>query len=381
MAVACYGALLHNNVCDGCPPSLSPLRESMAKGKIYMMRKHNSVPVIDQDGKPLMPTKPKRARKLIASKQATPFFSNGIFCIRLNKEPSARNLQPIAVGIDPGSKREGISIISKHADFLNIQLYARMGIKEKMEKRKNLRKSRRYRKTPCRKPRWNCSSLKGNRISPSTKARWDWKLRIVKWISKLFPISQIIVEDIKAGTIKGKRKWNRSFSPLEVGKKWFYDKLKRIALLSLKEGWETKNLRDIFGLKKSGDKLSNKFESHCVDSWVLAADNLNILRKPINKDIFCIVPLDFRRRSLHLETPKKRNIRRRNGGTRTEGFRKGSLIKSKKFGLTYLGGSNNGRVSLHSLETGKRLTTSVKLGEENRVISYNSIRFWNKLCL
>ena len=66
------------------------------------------VPVIGPNQQPLMPTTPARARKWIQSGRATPFWKGGIFCIRLNVEPSTREVQPIAVGIDPGSKREAI---------------------------------------------------------------------------------------------------------------------------------------------------------------------------------------------------------------------------------------------------------------------------------
>ena len=45
--------------------------------------------------------------------EATPYWNNGIYCIRLNKEPSDRETQEIAVGIDPGSKKEGF----KEAEF------------------------------------------------------------------------------------------------------------------------------------------------------------------------------------------------------------------------------------------------------------------------
>lgn len=70
-----------------------------------------SVPVVDYNQVPLMPTIPKRAACWINSGKATPFFKKGIFCVRLNQEPSARNYQDIACGIDPGSKREGRGII------------------------------------------------------------------------------------------------------------------------------------------------------------------------------------------------------------------------------------------------------------------------------
>ena len=48
-----------------------------------------SVPVVDRDRKPLMPTTASRARRWIKSGEATPFFRRGIFCVRLNREPSA----------------------------------------------------------------------------------------------------------------------------------------------------------------------------------------------------------------------------------------------------------------------------------------------------
>ena len=59
------------------------------------------VPVVDQDQHPLMPTTPARAKRWIKSGKATHFWKGGLFCVRLNGEPSGRRVQPIAVGIDP----------------------------------------------------------------------------------------------------------------------------------------------------------------------------------------------------------------------------------------------------------------------------------------
>ncbi len=173
------------------------------------------VPVVDSNQKPLMPTTPSRARKWIKSGKATPFWKRGIFCVRLNVEPSDRQTQEIAVGIDPGSKKEGFSVKSEHHTYLNIQADAVTWVKDAVKCRHNARRSRRYRKTPYRKCRWN---RKMGGIPPSTKARWSWKLRICKWLTQMFPITHFIVEDIKAKTWRGSKKWNQSFSPLEVGK-------------------------------------------------------------------------------------------------------------------------------------------------------------------
>lgn len=45
------------------------------------------VPVVDSDGRPLMPTIPSRARRWIRSGKATPFWKRGLFCVRLNVAP------------------------------------------------------------------------------------------------------------------------------------------------------------------------------------------------------------------------------------------------------------------------------------------------------
>jgi hypothetical protein len=41
--------------------------------------------------------------------------------------------------------------------------------------------------------------------------------------------------------------------------------------LVLKHGYETKVLREQFGLKKTSNKKQKTFNSHAVDSWFLAA--------------------------------------------------------------------------------------------------------------
>jgi len=206
----------------------------------------NMVPVVDKNNKPLMPTTRRRASKWIRSRKATYFYKLGVFCVRLNVEPSARNMQPIVVGIDPGSKREAFTVKSKRKTYLNVLSYAVTWVKDAVEVRRNMRKARRFRKTPYRKPRQN---RRGRKLPFSTKARWQLKLRIVNKFIKIFPISQFIVEDVKAKKT-GQRRWDSSFSLLEVGKKWFYEELKKIASVKIMQGRETSDLRNRLGLEK-----------------------------------------------------------------------------------------------------------------------------------
>lgn len=62
------------------------------------------------------------------------------------------------------------------------------------------------------------------------------------------------------------------FSPLQVGKQWLYGELEKLAQVETKQGYETKELRNGLGLKKTGRKTAEVFEVHCVDSsghWLM----------------------------------------------------------------------------------------------------------------
>jgi len=189
----------------------------------------------------------------------------------------------------------------------------------------------------------------------------------------MFPITAFVVEDIKAKTWKNSRKWNASFSPLEVGKFWFYDQLRQLRLLETLSGIETKELRDSLGLKKTKNKLAEKFEAHNVDSFVLANWYTSGHTQPDNKQLLVVIPLRFHRRQLHRLEHAPGHIRSPYGGTMSLGFKRGSLVKHPKYGLTYIGGSSKGRVSLHSVETGKRLCQNAK-PQDIKFLTYNTWR-------
>jgi len=233
-----------------------------------------------------------------------------------------------------------------------------------------MRRTRRSRKTPCRKCR---SNRKIGGLSWSTKARWQWKLRICNWLFHLYPITDFIVEDIKARTKPNNKSWNVSFSPLESGKNWFYAELGKYGNVRTKQGYETKALRDAVGLSKTKNKLSEVFEAHCVDSWVLANSCVGGHIKPDFIRILLVVPLRFHRRKLHYLQPSKGNVRRLYGGTRSLGLKRGSLVINKKYSLSYIGGTSNERLSLHNCFTGRRMTQRAKLSDCIN-LAYNSWR-------
>ena len=317
------------------------------------------VPVIDRNQRPLMPTTPSRARRWIKSGKATAFWRGGLFCIRLNAEPSAREVQPVAVGIDPGSKREGYSVLSAAHTYLNIQAEARDGVKEAERVSTRMRRSRRSRKAPCRKPHHNRKQSK-KRLPPSTRARGPWKLRLARLLCQLFPVSLFVVEDIKARS-QGKRRWDQRFSPLEVGKQWFYAELLQLAAIQTRQGYETKVLRDQLGLKKTSKKLSEVWEAHCLDAWVLAKSAVGGKTCPDNRRLVCVAPLVWHRRQLHRFQPEKGGRRKPYGGTLSQGIKRGTLVKHPKWGKATIGGTMDGKVSLHDLQTNRRLTQAAHI--------------------
>ena len=327
------------------------------------------VPVKTKDGQQLMPMHAARARKLVKRSEATPYWNNGVYCVRLNKEPSDRETQDIGVGVDPGSKKEGFTVKSEAHTYLNVQAAAHKDVGKKVKKRRELRRGRRSRKCPNRKNRTNRLANR-ERLPAGTRARWEWKLLILDWLSKLYPVNKIIVEDIKARTRQDDKRWNTSFSPLAVGKRWFVSELlKRFGTgnVYFYKGLWTSARRKALGLEKIKDKRSDSFHAHCVDSWVLAHSVMNgvtkkaMSMKPDNTEVFCITPMPVARRNLHREQPAKGGIRSRYGGTVLgNGLVKNTLIKHAKHGLTRLAGINSkGLFSVYSLD-GKRITTGAK---------------------
>jgi hypothetical protein len=331
------------------------------------------VPVVGRTGIPLDPCHPARARQLVRKKKAVRRFLAGIFYIQLTQRENGVT-HPVVIAIDPGSKREAITVKSEYYTFMNLLADTVSWVKSAKKTQKMMRVARRGRNTPCRKSGFK--KQKGFWVAPSTLARWGLKLRIVNIARKLFPITDYVVEDVKAATWKGSKKWNGNFSPLEVGKQWFYSELRKLGNLELKSGWETKQLRDALGLKKTKNKMQETFTAHNSDSWVLANWFIGGHTKPDNTTIFRLIPLQFHRRRLHILQPAKGGLRRVDGGTMSDGWKRGSIVKHKKWGVCYLGGCMEGKgLSLHSLKTGKRLTQNAKK-KDMVVMCFNSWRWY-----
>ena len=352
----------------------------------------NYVPVVGKTGKPLMPCHPQRARELMEKGKAKPrWMMNSIFYIQLTEREDGVTDPNVVIGIDPGSKFEGYSIRSTKRTFLNIQSSTPDHVKRRIEAKRDRRRARRFRNTPCRKNRCGRAGLtKPDRLPPSTRARCQARLNMVKKLMTIYPITKIVIEDIKARSKKNEsqeggpsnKRWNTTFSPLQIGKRWLYSELQKLVkepILKI-SGHATHDHRiALKTVAKTTSKGVQVFEAHCLDAWVLAGLALphTALEEPDNMSLYVIDAIDLHRRELHATQPAKQGVRRPCGGTMSLGFKRGSLVRHPKYGLTYVGGtSDHGsgpRISLHSIRDGTRLTQHAR-PEHCQFLAYNTSR-------
>ncbi len=324
-----------------------------------------------------MPCTPAKARHLFKSGKAKPKRNKlGLFYVQLCYE-QAPDHQPLVVGIDPGSQFEGFSVVGTNQTVLNLMVEAPDHVKEAVQTRRTMRRARRSRKW--RRPkRFDNRLNRTNRLPPSTRSRWEAKARIVAHLQQVLPLTDVVVEDVQALTRKGKGgKWNGSFSPVQVGKEHLYRRLRERGLtLHLKEGWQTKALREQFGLKKTKSKSRQAFESHAVDGWVMAA-SVSGAEKPTCQRLWYMVPATLHRRQLHRLQASKGGARKPYGGTRSLGLKRGTLIKHPTYGRCTVGGFDRKKetISLHDYRTNKRLTQGAKR-EKCQVLTWVAFRSW-----
>jgi hypothetical protein len=347
----------------------------------------NRVPVVGQDGKPRMPTKSSRARKWVHEGKAVGKWSDvGVYYVQL-LTPAGEEIQPIVVGVDPGKSYAGIGVQSTKFTLARFHLILPFGrVRQRMEQRRCLRRSRRSRRINRRVSlklrnhrQKRFSNRKQSKVPPSIKASRQLELRVVRELSKIFPLTAIGYERVKADVDRTRRqsaKSGKGFSPVMSGQNWAISQMETIAPVFIREGWlqdgnGTSQIRKHLGLVKDKEnKGEAKPETHAVDGVALAcgyfvqysrhitSNTQGYLWKGdvnITDSVFRIITrigavkrgkkYGFFRRQLHFEVPDKSGIRKRKGGTVTPfGFRVGDLVKALKGSeifIGYVGGFTN----------------------------------------
>ena len=243
-----------------------------------------SIPV-KYKGKVLMPMKASRVRRFIKLGKGKLRYNRklGLHYLQLLVEPSGEILSEVILGIDPGSQFDGFSIVSGNKHLGNWELIQRAkkiwkgnnsnphpkSIEQALCNRSGMRRIRRSRLWH-RKARFN--NRTSSKLAPTHQAQINFRIYLINNLVKYFPITKVIVEDVRFNHYASNK--GVSFSNVELGKTKFYSYLSNLFKLELVDGWTTHQLRiNSFGVDpKLSDKGSKDFNAHCVDSFVLACN-------------------------------------------------------------------------------------------------------------
>ncbi len=388
------------------------------------------VPVQNPDGTPAMPTKPSRARRWVVDAKAVGKWNDaGIYYVQLIAEPSGYDVQPIALGIDPGKSYSGVAVQSAwftlylaHLVLPFQRVKERLGaavirngkviknirgraLQRRVRRGRRINRKLAFHLRAHRQKRFSNRNQK--KIAPSIKASRLMEIRVVKELSSIFPISSIVYEVVRADIDKtsGRKgaKSGQGFSPVMVGQYWAVSQLQAIAPVIKRFGWQkdgngTSQIRTHLGLFKDKQNKANASpETHAVDGIALAASQFvqyrvtHRLREDsgdwhgqvdITPALFKIITRpEYFRRALHFDNVSKGGVRKRKGGTTTPfGFRAGDKVQ-----VTTKGGILTGWIGGYT-DTDKSKKVSVYNQNWRRLGQFglrqtNLVRRSNKLCV
>jgi hypothetical protein len=334
------------------------------------------IPVVDKNNQPLMPTTPARARKWVESGKAVKRWSKcGQFYVQLTVEPSGSDTQDIIIGIDPGKKYSGLSVQStKFTLYTSHLVLPFQTVRDRMDARRLMRRSRRGRrinrilafsKRAHRQKRFD--NRRQGKLAPSIRANRQLELRIVCELCKIYPITEIRYEYVRADVDltsgRSSARSGKGFSAVMIGQKWMLLQLEQFAPVIKIEGYQTASTRKHLGLEKNKvDKAKAEFNTHAVDGVAIAASHFIEYRKYHKASVdganwfgsvsitpapfYVIRRPPFSRRQLHLMVPASGGIRRKYGGSVTRhGLRKGDLVNSPK-GIGFVSGDTEKQISV-----------------------------------
>lgn len=294
------------------------------------------VPVVSVDGKPLMPTTPRKARLLISDGLAKPRRNKlGLFYVQMLR-PVGTKTQPMSLSVDPGAKYDGVAVASHRQVELKAMVFLPDDVPKKMETRRNLRRARRYRKTPRRPARFDNRRRKGYWLAPTQRSKVETRLKVVRELCRIYPVRLIVTEDVRFNHARNRN--GRYFSTVEIGKTLTYREYRKLAELKLVEVSDTDAWREKFGLPKlTARRWEQVPATHANDAVAMLA-GVTGCETNNGAPFYVWRRLRYTRRSLHRQNFQKGGVRPRFGGTANGGFfRKGDWVEAEKAGKVYRG--------------------------------------------
>ena len=149
--------------------------------------------VLDINGHPLMPTERHGKVKHLLKNGKAKVVKRCPFTIQLLYK-SLTYTQSIILGVDAGSKHIGLSATTNDKEFYASDVELRTDIVKLMSKRRELRRSRRNRKTRYRQARFDNRKQKDGWLAPSISQKIKYHIKVVENVHKILPITNIVVE-------------------------------------------------------------------------------------------------------------------------------------------------------------------------------------------
>ena len=167
--------------------------------------------VISSNGQPLMPTERHgKVRRLLRDCKAK-VVKRCPFTIQL-LYVTTNVVQAVTLGVDAGSKVVGLSATTEKKVLFESEVELRNDIVKLLASRRELRRSRRYRKTRYRKQRFDNRKRKDGWLAPSVQHKIETHLTVIRKVYEILPVSKIVVEvasfdiqKIKNPDIQGKQ--------------------------------------------------------------------------------------------------------------------------------------------------------------------------------
>jgi hypothetical protein len=148
--------------------------------------------VQNRHGNPLMPTTPRKARRLLKSGKAKIIRYEPFFTIQL-QHGSSGYCQPIQRGFDAGYGKIGFSTVTMTTELVSGELHLLEGISNRLTNRRMYRRQRRQRKR-YRPPRWRNRRRGEKWLAPSIQHKLDSHFRLLKLLDEILPITSTTIE-------------------------------------------------------------------------------------------------------------------------------------------------------------------------------------------
>ncbi len=146
--------------------------------------------VIDSEKRPLNPIHPAQARQLLRNKKAA-VFRRFPFTLILKEVCPLSPVSPLRLKIDPGAKFTGLALVNDltgEVVFAAELKHRGFAIRDALTNRRQLRRSRRNRKTRYRQPRFRNRVRLSGWLPPSLQSRIE---NIKTWVRRLLKVASI----------------------------------------------------------------------------------------------------------------------------------------------------------------------------------------------